>query len=102
MFFSASKPIANTIEGYDPKAAFRPRQMPEDLAKIGGISHLSLCLKNSKRPPNPRSCSISRRHADCKWSVHVVREHFNPREMHLNILKLMLNQALRDNEDSGH
>ena len=48
MFFSASKPIVNTIEGYDPKAAF------------------------------------------------------NPREMHLNILKLMLNQALRDNEDSGH
>ena len=32
----------------------------------------------------------------------LVREHFNPREMHLNILKLMLNQALRDNEDSGH
>jgi len=63
MFFSASKPIVNTIERYDPKAVFRPRQM---------------------------------------FSVHVVREHLNPLEMHLNILKLKLNQALRDNEDSGH
>ena len=27
----------------------------------------------------------------------LVREHFNPREMHLKIIKSMLNQAMRDN-----
>ena len=56
------------------------------VTKIGGHSgppyfiNIKVCIK-AVELEKPRS-------------VHEVREHFSPREMHLNIIKSMLNQAL--------
>ena len=59
-------------------------------AKRDYMSNLSKLMYASGRPVN------------LKRSVHVVRKHLNSREMHLTIIKSMLNQALRENEAPGH
>ena len=64
--------------------------MFESPAKRDYMSNLSKLMYASRRPVN------------LKRSVHVVREHLNSREMHLTIIKSMLNQALRENAAIGH
>ena len=66
------------------------RQMFARPAKRDYMSNLSKLMYASRRPVNLKRC------------LHVVREHLNSREMHLTIIKSMLNQALRENAAIGH